>query len=105
MIFKRAIAKLRVQDWAAISIELLIVIVGVFIGTWVANCNQARIERRQTEQTLSELQPGLEHFIGFFDTAKPYYNTTRAYADSAFAGWRRDPRITDDAIRYFRIPS
>jgi hypothetical protein len=96
MIFKRAIAKLRVQDWAAITIELLIVIVGVFIGTWVANWNQARIERRQTEQMLSELQPGLEHFIGFFDTAKPYYATTRAYADTAFAGWRRDPAVSDE---------
>ena len=37
MIFKRAIAKLRAQDWMAISIELVIVIVGVFIGIWVAN--------------------------------------------------------------------
>ena len=32
MIFKRAVARLRAQDWTAISIELLIVIVGVFIG-------------------------------------------------------------------------
>jgi hypothetical protein len=96
MIFKRAIAKLRVQDWAAITIELLIVIVGVFVGTWVANWNQARIERRQTEQMLTELQPGLEHFIGFFDTAKPYYATTRSYADIAFAGWRGDPGVSDE---------
>jgi hypothetical protein len=96
MIFKRAIAKLRVQDWAAITIELLIVIVGVFVGTWVANWNQARIERSQTEQMLSELQPGLEQFIGFFDTAKPYYATTRSYADTAFAGWRGDPGVSDE---------
>ena len=35
MIHKRAIAKLSAQDWFAIAIELGIVIVGVFIGTWV----------------------------------------------------------------------
>ena len=95
MIYKRAIAKLRAQDWAAISIELAIVIVGVFLGTVVANWNQDRIERREARQMLSELQPGLDHFIGFFDTAKPYYRTTRTYADTAFAGWSGDRNVTD----------
>ena len=37
MIYKRAIAKLRGQEWSAIAIELAIVVVGVFMGTWVAN--------------------------------------------------------------------
>ena len=32
MIYKRVAARLRAQDWAAITIELGIVIVGVFIG-------------------------------------------------------------------------
>ncbi|WP_294123460.1 hypothetical protein [Sphingomonas sp.] len=96
MIFKRTVAKLRAQDWVAIAIELLIVIIGVFVGIQAANWNQARVERLQTERMLSELQPGLEHFIGFFDTAKPYYATTRAYADNAFAGWRGDPGVSNE---------
>lgn len=96
MIYKRVAARLRAQDWLAITIELAIVVVGVFIGTWVANWNQARSERRVTAQMLTELQPGLRHFIGFFDTAKPYYRTTRAFADTAFAGWRGDPKVSDD---------
>jgi len=95
MIFRRLVANLRAQNWTAIGIELAIVFIGVFLGTQVSNWNQARIERRGTERMLTELQPGLEHFIGFFDTAKPYYATTRAYADTAFAGWRRDPQVSD----------
>lgn len=95
MIFRRAAAKLRAQDWTAIAIELLIVIIGVFVGTWVANWNQARLEKAQTERMLTELRPGLEHFIGFFDTAKPYYAATRVYADTAFAGWRGDSKVSD----------
>lgn len=95
MIFKRAVAKLRAQDWWAISIELLIVIVGVFIGTMVANWNQQRLERKATEKMLVELTPGLTNFTYFFDTAKTYYATTRAYADVAFAGWRGDAGVND----------
>lgn len=42
MIYKRVAARLRAQDWVAITIELAIVVVGVFVGTWVADWNQAR---------------------------------------------------------------
>jgi hypothetical protein len=95
MILRRLSANLKAQNWTAIAIELLIVVVGVFIGMQVSNWNQARLERREAEKMLVELQPGLEHFIGFFDTAKPYYATTRAYSEIAFAGWRRDPHVSD----------
>lgn len=96
MIFKRMVANLRAQNWFAIGIELGIVIVGVFIGTQVSNWNAQRIEKRETAQLLLELQPALASFVDFFDTAKVYYATTRAYSDRAFAGWRRDPGISDE---------
>jgi hypothetical protein len=38
MILRRLTQNLRAQNWTAIVIELLIVVVGVFIGTQVANC-------------------------------------------------------------------
>ena len=95
MIFKRVAANLRAQNWFAISIELAIVIVGVFIGTWVANWNQERAERRAAEKMVTELRPGLMVFDDFFKTAKPYYATTVRYSETAFAGWRKDPRVSD----------
>lgn len=95
MIFKRAVAKLRAQDWWAISIELAIVIVGVFIGTMVANWNQQRLDAKAADKMLIELRPGLTNFLDFFSTAKTYYATTRAYSDTAFAGWRNDPEVSD----------
>lgn len=95
MIFKRAVANLRAQDWMAITIEVVIVFIGVLAGIQVSNWNQDRIERRETERMLTDLRPALEHFIGFFDTVKPYYATTRAYSDTAFAGWQGDPGVSD----------
>lgn len=96
MIFKRAVAKLRAQDWTAITIELAIVIIGVFIGIQAANWNQARIERRATARLLNELKPALNNFVAYFDTAKPYYATTRKYSDVALAGWRNDLAVNDE---------
>ncbi|MCL6740845.1 hypothetical protein LZ518_06820 [Sphingomonas sp. RB56-2] len=95
MIFKRAVAKLRAQDWVAIAIELAIVIIGVFVGIQAANWNQSRAEKREAERLLGELKPALHNFVNYFDTAKPYYETTRRYADVAFGGWRRDPSVSD----------
>ena len=92
---QRILQQFSERDWYGIAIEVAIVIAGVFVGTQVSNWNQARIERLQTEQMLKELRPGLEHFVGFFDTAKPYYATTRAYAATAFAGWRLEPEVSD----------
>jgi hypothetical protein len=95
MIFKRAVARLRAQDWMAISIELAIVIIGVFIGIQVANWNVVRIERRETQGMLTRLKPELQNVLNFYASARAYYTTSRAYADLAFRGWNSDPHISD----------
>ena len=95
MIFKRAVAKLRAQDWMAIAIELAIVIVGVFIGIQVANWNQERLERRETQQMLTRLKPELRNLLAVYASARSYYGLTRKYASTAFAGWRGDPNVSD----------
>lgn len=95
MIFKRAVAKLRAQDWAAITIELGIVIVGVFIGTWVANWNQERAARRDTRTLLLQLKPEMAQQKQFVTSARKYFATTQRYAAIAFAGWRGDASVGD----------
>ncbi len=92
---KRVVATLRAHDWTAVVVELIIVIVGVFIGTWVANLNQDRIERRETQQMLRNLRPELKSDIAGFATLRTYYRTTRRYGDIAFAGWADDPKVSD----------
>lgn len=52
-------ARLQAQDWVAITIELTIVVVGVFIGTQVSNWGTGRIERAETERMLCQLHPQL----------------------------------------------
>lgn len=96
MIFKRFAANLRAQNWLAILIELGIVILGVFVGTLVANWNQERIDRRETQQMLANLGPELQNQLNFIDDVRAYYQVTRQYADQALAGWAGAPEVSDE---------
>ncbi len=91
MIYKRFAANLRAQNWSAIVIELGIVIVGVFIGTLVANANQQRLEGAEAGYRLKQLKPELQRIRARADIARRYYATTRRYAETAFAAWEGDP--------------
>lgn len=95
MIFRRAIANLRAQNWPAIAIEFAIVVAGVFVGMQVSNWNEARIEKAETIQVLRGLKPELNNLVGNFQTLRSYYGVTRAYAGTAFAGWRGEPGVND----------
>jgi hypothetical protein len=95
MIYKRVAARLRAQDWVAITIELAIVVVGVFIGTQVSNWNASRLEKIETRRMMVQLEPNLKLMTDYFVAARLYYGTTRHYADAALAGWHNDPSVID----------
>jgi hypothetical protein len=53
MILRRIIAHFRKQEWTAITIDFVIVVMGVFIGIQVSNWNEARQERVRDRQALA----------------------------------------------------
>ena len=92
---KRVAARLRAQDWVAITIELAIVVVGVFIGTQVSNWNAERLERQGNARVLHNLRPEIANMVGNFQSIAAYYDTSNHFAQIAFAGWRREPQVSD----------
>ena len=96
MIYKRFAANLRAQNWFAIAVEFAIVVAGVFVGTLVANWNQARVETAATKRMLVQFIPELKAQMEFFDSTRTYYGTARRFADEALAAWRGDQRISDE---------
>ncbi len=38
MLLRRVIAHVRNQEWTAVAIDFVIVVIGVFVGIQVANC-------------------------------------------------------------------
>ena len=70
MIFKRAMAKLRAQDWVAISIELVIVTVGVLIALAAQQWANDRVQRSQMDVSMKAVREELaEHYGYAVDTA------------------------------------
>jgi len=64
MLLRRITQHVKAQNWFAVGIDFLIVIVGVFIGIQVANWNDARRDREnealyleRLEQELSDISP------------------------------------------------
>jgi len=55
MILRRVIEHVKKQEWTAIALDFVIVVMGVFIGIQVANWNDARIERRIQTSILERL--------------------------------------------------
>lgn len=95
MIFKRFAANLRAQNWSAILIEFAIVVAGVFVGTQVSNWNAERLERQDNKRVLRNLKPEIASMVAQFQTIGTYYDTSKRYAEIAFAGWRDEPRVSD----------
>jgi hypothetical protein len=60
MILRRIIAHFRNQEWAAIAIDFMIVVFGVFFGIQVANWNAAATDRRAEAGYLLQLQRDVE---------------------------------------------
>jgi len=55
MLLRRVIEHVRTQNWTAVGIDFVIVVIGVFFGIQVANWNEARIERALMRGHLSEI--------------------------------------------------
>lgn len=56
MILRRVIAHFRKQEWTAIGLDFLIVVLGVFIGIQVANWNTERQDRSDEKRLVQQLR-------------------------------------------------
>ena len=81
--------------WPKIFGETLTVVVGVFLGVQASNWNDARLERAKTVEMVRDLKPELRNQAQTLAGSIDYYRTTRRYAETAYAGWHGDPRVSD----------
>ena len=71
------------QNWTAITIELLVVVLGVFIGLQVDNWNQARIEHNTVKSYYDRLIEDLRTNAESFQARQEYYRDVQSYGQSA----------------------
>ena len=60
MLPRRIAEHVKAQNWFAVAIDFVIVVVGVFLGIQVANWNEAAADRRAEAAYLSQLQGDLQ---------------------------------------------
>ncbi|MEO1135092.1 MAG: hypothetical protein AAFW68_00600 [Pseudomonadota bacterium] len=59
MLLRRVIEHVKAQNWTAVALDFVIVVVGVFIGIQVANWNEARVDRIEERRILERLHDQL----------------------------------------------
>ena len=88
MLLRRVIEHVRSQNWTAVVIDFVIVVVGVFIGIQVSNWNAARVDREIEAQYLARLHQELSEMS--------------LQADAEFADVRDRYRLIGEVQNYFR---
>jgi hypothetical protein len=93
MLLRRIIAHVRKQEWTAIAIDFVIVVVGVFIGIQVANLNDERVNRQRAQGYLErihdDLGADLELYgdrMAFWANVSEYGRAGLTYAETGRAG-------------------
>ena len=67
MILRRLTENLKQQHWTAIAIELVIVVLGVFIGMQVSNWNEVRADRSAYVAALDRLSQEIDTNLAYLD--------------------------------------
>lgn len=124
MMLRRLVANLRARDWGAVLIEILILMVGVFLGLQVDNWNHARktaadgryyIERLQDElaESITRLDKSIADGYSVIDAVRRAQQAIRDgtidvhhpesfIADFASVNWMAEADVVDGAIEELR---
>ncbi len=77
MILRRITEHVKAQNWTAVALDFVIVVVGVFIGIQVANWNEARQLRESTQTYYTRLAEDLRAEHGVQEELTAYYTQVK----------------------------
>ena len=98
MILRRVIQHVRKQEWTAIWIDLVIVVVGVFIGIQVSNWNEDRATTRRAEIFTERLRSDLREEAWGYEMQVGYYGDVAANGRRALDALAGRRSMSDDGL-------
>jgi hypothetical protein len=98
MIARRVLQHFPHQRWVAIAIDLVIVVVGVFIGMQVSNWNQQRLSDQQAEVFTAHLKADLREEDWRYRFLIAYNEEVLANANRAVDALEGTAPSTDEAL-------
>ena len=98
MIRQRVIQQLKNQQWVAAGIELVIVVLGVFIGLQASNWNQERVSARQGAILAERLKADLRHEDWVYQYLIDYNRQVLKNAEQAESALEGNNTLSDEAL-------
>jgi hypothetical protein len=98
MILRRVIVHVREQNWTAVGIDFLIVVVGVFIGIQVSNWNDERATNRQAAQFTEHLKADLREEAWGYQYMIEYHRDVLALCETAVDALAGKTGLSDEAL-------
>ncbi len=106
MILRRVIAHFKKQEWTAIFLDFLIVVLGVFVGLQVSNWNAARANQGIVDAHLAEIAQDLRSYLAFhdklYDSAIARIAAVDYIYDKAFD--RKLPGVLRLSVETWKVP-
>lgn len=78
MLLRRVIEHVKTQNWTAVALDFVIVVVGVFIGIQVSNWNADRSLEKQKTAAVGRLHAESEAIVRFFQYAVGSFDARNA---------------------------
>lgn len=81
MFVRRILESVRNRNLSNLTLELFIVIIGVFIGIQVSNWNDERIDQNRAHSYLERIRADLDADIQFFDDRMAFWETVYGFGE------------------------
>lgn len=85
MLLRRITEHVKAQNWTAIAIDFVIVVVGVFVGIQVSNWNAANLDRQRAESYLESIQGELLTDAAAIERRAVFWRQVAGYGEDALA--------------------
>lgn len=106
LLFRRVMKRLRKQEWMAIGIDFLIVVIGVFVATQVSNWNAEGAERRHARELTQALHAEFTDIEKDLETSLDNITRYQAASRSLVTALRNDTIAPDsDQVRTWILNS
>ncbi len=83
MVVRRIVESLRSRNFSVFAVELVVVIIGVFIGIQVSNWNDARLDRVRAHGYLERILADLDADISNYRDRLEFWEDVSAYGERA----------------------
>ena len=83
------------HNWFAVSVDVVIVVLGVFLGTQVSNWNEERLEEARASDYRQRLADELDFNARQYAQQIAYYRRSRAYGEDALGALDGSKPLSD----------